>query len=138
MSSVESKKVKTLDQIRKEAKLYKSDVYKSVGVDAATYDNWANGRTLPDISKAVALAKTLKTPLVNIFAALGVDIDCEIVEESENSDKIQINDATPSHEAMELIGVLKSLPDDKAAIVISWIVGNKKDGGSLPPSRMPS
>ena len=127
-----------MEDLRKEAKLHKSDVYKGVGVDPSTYENWITGKTLPDVSKAAALARVLKTPLINIFRAFDVAVDDIISVESSLEPENSGLTTSVNHDMSALVSVLKRLPDDQAAVVMHWLVDKKKDGGPSPPSGMPT
>lgn len=139
MDSVQNQRKKTLEDLRLEANLQKSDIYKHLKVNPRTYENWIDGKTLPDLSKAVELARVLKTPLINIFGAFNIKAD-DVIGAEYNPQALgannSVSDASP--DVSDLVSVLKGLPDDKAAVVMHWLLSNKKDGGNPPPSSQPT
>ena len=65
----------TLKDLRVAEKLTKSDVYRSVGVTASSYDAWEKGESIPSLPRAVRLAVVLKKPIHVICEALGLDME---------------------------------------------------------------
>ena len=123
-----------MEDLRLKSNLHKSDVYRGVGVAKTTYDAWIEGRSLPDLSKAVALAKLLKTSLYVICDAFGIDTDG--LGEINPPDGFY-SDKPGDSDYDALVRVLKTSPNEDAAAIIRLLV-NKKDDGPIPPSGVPS
>ena len=135
MDSVDRNGNKTLEYLRIEANLQKSDVYKGVGVSKNTYERWIEGRSIPDLSKAVALSKVLKAPLKVICGAFNIDyegIEFDVVRKGPINGSL---DSSDNADYDSLVRALRVLPDDEASAIIRLLI-NKKDGGRNPPSEM--
>ena len=128
---------KTLEDLRKEAKLQKSDVYRGVGVSRRTYDRWIEGRTLPDISKGLALAKILEVPFVSVCRAFGVETDGILLDDVPKGTSESPSGPMEGRDYESLLQALRSLPDEQATAVVRLLF-NKNDGREPPPSQMPS
>ena len=141
----------TLKDLRVAENLTKSDVYRSVGVTASSYDAWEKGESIPSLPRAVRLAVVLKKPIHVICEALGIDMAevpnpsgaGNLVKTGEVDGEEYIADhidhavnAEYSKEDYEVVArmMLGHSPSEVAAF-LRVFKGN--DGGS-PPSSVPS
>ena len=125
---------KTLKDLREEAQLSKSAVYKYVGVTPKSYDAWEEGDSIPSLVRAVRLAELFNKPMTVICEAFGIDVSK--VPSDGSLPGIDVDSAPSVSEPRGDYEVVAEIfsnrpPEEIAALLRVFLKGN--DGG-LPPS----
>ena len=127
---------KTLKDLRVEAQLSKSDVYKYVGVTPKSYDAWEDGDSIPTLVRAVRLAELFGKPLTVICEAFGIDISKVPKDGGSPSVNMDLAPSTSEPATKSDYEVVAQIfsdrpPSEVAALLRVFLKGN--DGG-IPPS----